>query len=217
MKIFVIINAIILPIIYLTIEVNGHGMITDPPSRSSAWRYGFETEPNYTDNELFCGGFDTQWIVNNGKCGVCGDPFDGQKDNEVPDGKYAKNLVITNTYRMGETIEVKVLLTANHNGFFVFKICPAVNDSLEVTQQCLDSNQLMVLNSKTTDRYTLPSTKAEEFAIKLKLPDGLTCNRCVLQWTYTGANNWGNCDDGSSDVGCGHQETFRNCADVRIA
>lgn len=50
----------------------------------------------------------------------------------------------------------------------------------------------------------------------VKLPDGLTCGRCVLRWTYTAGNNWGQCDDGSYGEGCGPQETFRSCADIAI-
>ena len=38
-------------------QVEGHGRLVDPPSRSSAWRYGFDTPRNYDDNQLFCGGF----------------------------------------------------------------------------------------------------------------------------------------------------------------
>lgn len=38
-------------------EISGHGMMWDPINRSSAWRKGFPTEPNYTDNEHFCGGY----------------------------------------------------------------------------------------------------------------------------------------------------------------
>lgn len=29
-------------------------------------------------------------------------------------------------------------------------------------------------------------------------------------------NNWGQCSDGTGKVGCGPQETFRGCSDVRI-
>lgn len=38
-------------------EISGHGMMWDPINRSSAWRKGFPIEPNFTDNEHFCGGF----------------------------------------------------------------------------------------------------------------------------------------------------------------
>ena len=37
--------------------VSGHARLVEPPSRASMWRYGFDTPPNYNDNEGFCGGF----------------------------------------------------------------------------------------------------------------------------------------------------------------
>ena len=30
-------------------------------------------------------------------------------------------------------------------------------------------------------------------------------------------NNWGRCNDGSQQVGCGPQETYRNCADIAVS
>lgn len=30
------------------------------------------------------------------------------------------------------------------------------------------------------------------------------------------ANNWGTCSDGTEAVGCGPQETYRNCADITV-
>lgn len=56
---------------------NGHGRLIEPPSRSSAFRYGFQTPPNYNDHELYCGGFARQQR-NGGKCGECGDPWGKQ-------------------------------------------------------------------------------------------------------------------------------------------
>lgn len=53
---------------------NGHGRLIEPPSRSSAFRYGFQTPPNYNDHELYCGGFQRQQ-KNGGKCGECGDAW----------------------------------------------------------------------------------------------------------------------------------------------
>ena len=37
-------------------SVSGHGRLVEPPSRSSMWRYGFNTPHNYDDNALNCGG-----------------------------------------------------------------------------------------------------------------------------------------------------------------
>ncbi len=36
-------------------------------------------------------------------------------------------------------------------------------------------------------------------------PFSLSCEQCILQWTYTAGNNWGICDDGSGALGCGPQ------------
>ena len=36
--------------------VSGHGRLVEPPSRSSMWRYGFDTPHNYDDNAINCGG-----------------------------------------------------------------------------------------------------------------------------------------------------------------
>jgi len=55
-------------------KVHSHGMMIDPPSRSSMFRYK-ETNPliipyasivedNWTDNELFCGGFSVNFRFN---------------------------------------------------------------------------------------------------------------------------------------------------------
>ena len=37
----------------------------------------------------------------------------------------------------------------------------------------------------------------------------LSCSQCILQWTYTAGNNWGVCSNGTGELGCGPQETFR--------
>lgn len=74
--------------------------------------------------------------------------------------------------------------------------------------------------------------------LTVRLPQDLICERCVFQWEYvTGeketylrltqilfliyndllaGNVWDECEDGSEGLGCGPQETFRNCADISI-
>ena len=44
-------------VLHIASSAYGHGRLTDPPSRSSMWRYGFNSTPNYEDNQLYCGGF----------------------------------------------------------------------------------------------------------------------------------------------------------------
>ena len=39
--------------------------------------------------------FQHQWGINGGKCGVCGDPWDGVREHEAG-GKYANGLIAAN-------------------------------------------------------------------------------------------------------------------------
>ncbi|KAK6195741.1 hypothetical protein SNE40_001103 [Patella caerulea] len=66
---------IVLVLLVLLHQTNGHGRLTDPPSRASMFRFGYDTPPDFDDNQGFCGGRDRQ-KANNEQCGVCGDPWD---------------------------------------------------------------------------------------------------------------------------------------------
>jgi hypothetical protein len=37
-------------------KISGHGMMLEPPNRSSLWRFDPTAPPNYDDNQNFCGG-----------------------------------------------------------------------------------------------------------------------------------------------------------------
>merc|ERR1712150_249039 len=118
---------------------------------------------------------------------------------------------------MGITVQVK--LTANHKGYMVFKLCPSkANPVDEVSQQCLDGNVLDVAGRNDRKYFPGPGT-AKPFAVKLRLPEDLTCARCVIQWTYRAGNSWG-CESVNGKKTCGlgkgNQETFVNCADISI-
>lgn len=197
--------------------VCGHGSLMDPPQRSVLWRFGYGTPRNYDYNGLFCGGFSTQWTKNGGKCGICGDAYDAPspRPNEAG-GLYAKGIIVR-SYQQGQVIDVKVELTANHLGYFVFKLCPNNNVQVEATQECLDSNVLHLVGSNGEDlgtRYPVDSTVGVKY-LRLQLPAHITCSQCVLQWLYNAGNSWG-CSSTACCVGCGPQENFVNCADVAI-
>ncbi|XP_022653021.1 uncharacterized protein LOC111264763 [Varroa jacobsoni] len=200
----------------VVVEALGHGRILEPAGRSSAWRFGFNTPKNYNDNELFCGGFDRQYGANNGKCGICGDPWDDSppRDNE-DGGKYGTGTIVRK-YLQGEEIEIVIEVTTHHKGWFEFKLCP-VEDGKESTQECLDHYPIMLVGNQTS-RYTLPEGSKEGiYNFKGQLPKDLVCDRCVLQWHWTTGNRWGLCLNGTGHLGCGFQETFRGCSDITIA
>jgi hypothetical protein len=64
--------------------------------------------------------------------------------------------------------------------------------------------------------------------LRVKLPEGVECWHCILQFTYVTGNRWGvgaqgaeyatqEClADEEGMLGCGHQEHFRGCADICI-
>lgn len=193
--------------------VFGHGYMEDPPSRNSAWRKFPQRPKQFTDNELNCGGFSVQWPKNKGKCGVCGDPYHIKNAKYVYPGKYADDPpFITKTYREGETIEVKIKITSNHQGSFRFSLGRLVKRP--ITQDQLTH---VLLQPDGSNRWQLHTSSNGKFHIKLVLPKGLTCDYCVLQWWWRVGNNWG-CN-GQGDCGVGlnkQQETFVNCADIRI-
>ncbi|XP_042903334.1 uncharacterized protein [Parasteatoda tepidariorum] len=196
-------------------QVQGHGRLLEPPSRSSMWRFGYNSPPNYNDNELFCGGIYVQWSINAGKCGVCGDAYNllQPRPNEAG-GLYGKGIIVRN-YMQGQVIKATIDLTANHLGYFEFRICPNNNAKKVVQQKCLDQYPLELADGSGT-KYYVDGAEMGLIDIYLRLPQGLTCSQCVLQWQYIGANNWGFCSDGTQTLGCGPQETFRSCADVSI-
>ncbi|XP_061197891.1 uncharacterized protein LOC133206002 [Saccostrea echinata] len=191
--------------------VLGHGYLQEPPSRSSMWRFGFNTPHNYNDNQLFCGGKNRQWGKNGGKCGICGDPWDGVRENEAG-GRYAKG-IISRRYKEGEIIEAQVKITASHLGYFEFRLCPNNDIHKPATQACLDQ---YVLHQPNGSVRFMEQGRTQVYSIKLKLPRGLTCSQCVLQWKYNAGNSYGRSPYGGMCKGCGPQEQFYGCADIAI-
>ncbi|XP_017019684.1 uncharacterized protein [Drosophila kikkawai] len=198
---------------------DAHGRLIEPPSRASAWRYGFQTPPDYNDHELYCGGFTRQWKKNKGKCGECGDPWDIPEPRPHESGGQWGQGLIVKTYFPGSEMTIRVELTASHMGYFEFRLCPRPN----AKQFCLDQNVLPIMGGfpiqpSPTDLQSrfYPRNGSRIYEIKARLPD-FTCDHCVLQWRYIAGNNWGICDDGIGAVGCGPQEEFRSCSDISLS
>ena len=197
-------------------NVHGHGRLMEPPSRASMWRVGFPTKADYNDNQGWCGGQTYQHQTAGGRCGLCGDPFlDKVKAHEAPGGIYASG-IITRTYRPGQDIDVRVDLSANHKGKMEFKICPNNNVKRDPTQACMDAHPLKILPDLKTESPVTTQMGNGAYRFRVRLPRGMTCKQCILQWTYTAGNNYGTCPDGTGGVGCGPQETFRACSDIAI-
>ncbi|XP_055873782.1 uncharacterized protein LOC106052195 isoform X2 [Biomphalaria glabrata] len=193
----------------------GHGRLMDPPSRMSAWRVGFDVPTNYNDQGMNCGSSGTQWGQNGGKCGICGESWSAVKLYERPYGSMVQHNIITRQYEESSEIQVALDITANHKGWNEFRICDiAKSGGIEATQACLNKTLLADRSGKT--RFDLSSNKTGFFYYSLRLPPGMTCSHCVLQWKWKTGLSWG-CDDLGCGIGRGDaHEEFYGCSDVSI-
>ncbi|XP_065344983.1 uncharacterized protein LOC135942658 [Cloeon dipterum] len=205
--------ALVVALVVSTAYVAGHGFAKDPPSRSSMWRYGYDTPINYEDSQLWCGGFQIQHNAYGGKCGPCGDSYgDARPRANENTGKFGRGIV-SSTYIQGQAISATFEITANHRGWIQFSICKLNTTNQLETEECFVPLQL---KGTTETRYVLPNDNIGETTVQLQLPPNLVCQRCALQWHYHTGNSWGTCEDGSGAIGCGPQETFRTCSDVAV-
>ena len=196
----------------LSVDVSGHGMVVDPVNRASRWRFDKTAVKDYNDNSLFCGGFDNQWKVYGGKCGLCGDSYgDAQPRSHELGGTYGQGKIVK-SYNQGSKIKIKANLTMNHLGIFSFKTCNLDTDKVK-SDKCFATWPVTMLSGKN---YTLKSPANGQYKITLKLPKNLSCKKCVFQWTWITASNFNICPDGIGRKGCGPQKYFRTCSDIKI-
>ena len=188
-----------------------HARLTEPPARTTAWRFGFGTPVNYNDHETNCGGFSRQWTRNGGRCGPCGDPWDRARPREgEAGGRYGRGVVVRR-YTEAATLAVRVDVTANHRGHFAFALCDRATAEDDA---CFRRHPLVVADTGAARWPVARGTGTH--AVRVQLPRNVTCGACVLQWRYVAGNNWGACPGGGGAVGCGPQEEFRACADISI-
>ena len=174
---------------------------------------------------------------------MCGDPYDGPRLHETGH-PMAQNETVRNFFP-GSSIDVLIQIVANHGGYFNFDICWRDGWNSSETESCFEKLRLSGKNhtmknstentvnrdgsdqddgerSSLSERayaftYNLDASKgAGIYAMSVDLPENRTCENCVLRWHWKTANNWGACEDGSEAIGCGHQEVYRNCADISV-
>lgn len=126
--------------------------------------------------------FQNQWIHNRGRCGVCGDPVqDIPRPNEAG-GRYASG-VITRNYKTGDDIDLTADLSANHLGYFEYRVCPVEDPNVPVTQDCLDKHPVYITETRD-GRYHVKASENGVIFMKGRLPANMSCDHCVLQWRY---------------------------------
>ena len=103
-------------------------------------------------------------------------------------GKFGKGIIVRK-YEMNQVIKVRIELTANHMGYFEFRVCPNNAPKKAASQMCLDKHILGQSNGGGPRYYPGPGSKV--FEMHYQLPKDLTCQQCVFQWRYVAGNNWG--------------------------
>jgi len=197
--------------------VRGHGFLEDPPARNMMWMVGFDSEPNYNAVGLNCGGFQNQWEINQGKCGICGDPFQGPHDHEAGGIYAAKDRPVTKCYSEADhVIDIAVKITAYHKGYFEFRLCENNNMTTDPTLDCFDNGHLLeIAGNPGVTRYDINDVEQLYYRFQLDMPTNVRCSQCIMRWIYNTGNSWG-CDTTGCGMGMGPQEQFINCADISI-
>jgi len=201
----------------------GHGRILEPPGRSS---YRLLTDdpnidqslvvPNWNDNQLFCGGFQTQ-VSNGYKCGICGDDYTQPRprDNEW-NGRFGSSGIIPRTFEQGDVIDLHLDITAHHQGFFEFKICKMELSHFTENAACFDSDDSIMTLEDGNQQWDVTGGSTGHYYGKVRLPEDLSCDHCVIQWRYHAGNTWACDENGNCGTGVGPQEEFYGCSDISI-
>jgi hypothetical protein len=207
-------------------DVNGHVWIRNfPETEESVVRHGLCGD-NAGESKFLAGG------------SIYGNPSGGD---------------IQATYTSGQSIDITVKVTNHHMGWWQFYLCDKGD---ELSQTCLNKQMLLrdtndpsispVDHSFPGRYYMIPTcygAAAYLQTVRYKLPAGLTCPHCVLQWYWVTANSChgggytgvtfppveGKCPGDGGSVGwlpgadgpcrdnhSTYPEEFWNCADVRI-
>jgi len=109
-------------------------------------------------------------------------------------GKYGNGIVVRR-YKMDSAFTIRVELTANHKGYFEFRLCPHNSPHRVVSQSCLDKYLLTQARTRDGRSYGdepameddtkyYPANGTKVFEMKYMLPKGMTCTQCVVQWRY---------------------------------
>jgi hypothetical protein len=82
-----------------------------------------------------------------------------------------------------QIIDIEVDLTTAHLGNMEFRLCDNYNSE---SQDCLNRNVLVITDGPGAGGTRLPVTSTGMYRTKVRLPAGVRCTRCVIQWNYRG-------------------------------
>lgn len=211
----------------------------------STWAHGYMAVPvsrnvgsgTYCDHCLSGGGLGVvygggrRWP--NGNYGVCGDPPSGEGAGyHLGGGKFEQTVGLRVThYHAGDTIAVKVKITANHWGFFSYYLCKlpdssagGKSESQYLTNACFSRIKLSVSQDGSWGERFYIGSKTGDIQMSVRLPD-MECKRCVMRWLYTTGNSctapgtpakWATSNLRACGADGANPEEFLNCADIAL-
>ncbi|XP_037799438.1 uncharacterized protein LOC119594474 isoform X2 [Penaeus monodon] len=125
-----------------------------------------------------------QHRINGGRCGVCGDDWRLPEPRPHERGGRFGRGVVTANYSEGQVVPVTIHISANHEGFYEFRLCSNNDPSARDSQECLDEH-FLAMAEIGGHRYTLAGSIHGDHTVQVKLPKGVACTHCVLQWKWT--------------------------------
>merc|ERR1712150_25503 len=179
--------------------IDAHGAMIEPKNRARAVNFKEELEwCNFFNNLEERKLDESNW--RNASCGIAGPIYNNNpyvyttvykpapnKYVSIPSFEVESPIYtgeIVNTYEQGQWIDTVIRAAAPHDfGPHSFHICPA-SYKKDPTQKCLDNHPLKFENRKTEVDLIDGEHDGKNVKFRVKLPDDLVCDHCVLQWKW---------------------------------
>ncbi|KDD74834.1 hypothetical protein H632_c1044p0 [Helicosporidium sp. ATCC 50920] len=165
-----------------------------------------------------------------GQYGICGDPYNSDRQTEAGGRQYRAGQVAA-TLVAGSDIDIELFIATNHQGAVMFRICDvggftdAATEKSRLTEECLDQVVLQRSDGEGPWGYLPRGPSSMPWSMKYRIPSNLRCTHCVLHWYWVTGNSckppgvpdWALGDPMLRECGKGpYPEEFWNCADVAI-
>jgi hypothetical protein len=217
---------ILITLSILVALVNGHGYLFNPVSR--AFYQSLYNRTRWPGSEM-SGGLVYRYYYRGGDIHVCGNNgWSGYAQNTQLTGPVQK------TYLSGTKATMNAFFVAAHGGYFNIKLCKLKSSSDIVSQECFDQEALKIVatdgyeTASILDGYNvhmpyLGEDNRRSINFTVQLPEGLTCENCVLLWEWRQPPRQKKCQYSNGSMisdellpySCISQ-TFRSCADIKI-
>jgi len=205
---------ILLILASVVVTANCHGYLKYPVARTAIQKFDseFGTQPPYYFDYTGVWCADARQDLDYSQCGRCGERVGNNEFSQG--GMYDKGVIVAN-WTSGSTVDILVEIGVPHNGQFQLELCSEETE----TDNCFHKLNIIDGSEPIRTDQTMCVTKQHRHEIRasVQLPEGVSCNRCTVRWTYrTHYNEPDNPDYRGCDVQQLSRQVFRNCADVAI-